>query len=121
MNRAAALAFVAHVSACSLAPPKGYGIANIDQTSSEGSLGPNHVRLLFDKFDDDGNTVAQEQAIFDASSGRLVPHDNTMDWMPTLWGYVTTAPGAFNPTTQSVTVTISGSSATFVLPNASAA
>lgn len=121
-RRAAALALLGHASACSLSRGKGYGISNIDQTSSEGTSKHALVRLLFDKFDDDGNTIAQEQAIFDTSTGSLEPHDNTMEWMPTMWGYDDhSAPGAFNLTTQSVTVTIWGSSATFVLPNASAA
>jgi len=122
LRRASALVFVAQASACSLLPGKGYSIGNIDQTSSDGSIGPNRVRLLFVKFDGDGNAVAQEQAIFDASNGSLEPHDSTMEWMPTLWGYDDrSAPGAFDLSTHAVTVTILGGTATFVLPNASAA
>ena len=81
---------------CSLQNEKGVSIAAIDQTSSFGSIGANRVRLRLIDWQD-SKPRRSAQAILDFATGTLEPHDNTMEWQPTVIAYEETANGAVVP------------------------
>jgi len=102
--------------ACSLQPHKGIQISAIDQTSSRGRLSSNSVRLQLSK------PGISTQVVLDFATGALTRHDDTLEFMPTVDGFVETASGTFDPLISTANVSwASSGAASVVLPNASAA
>lgn len=123
------------VGACSVAPPKGWGVSSIALDTEGGRTLTDGVRLEFKEWNDENEVVQVKQAVLDFPTGALTEHDSTFEFMPRVYGFVEdTAVGTLNRSTDTANVSwgtggpsnaaglFSGGAAgmaSFVLPNAS--
>jgi len=108
--------------ACSLMQPDGVGIERIDQTYSEGSIGPDRVRLELVDYGKGGVAKRTRQAIFDFGTGSLEPHSDSMEWMPAVLPFASyDAGGTFAGGVANVSWPSGGVRVLCALPNATSA
>jgi hypothetical protein len=71
-----------------MAQTAGWKIFEMSLNGDQGALPSGQVRLELSNLDNEGNFARTVQAVLDATSGTLVSHDDSMEFMPMITGWL---------------------------------